>query len=207
MLEVAQIACIRGNRRLFANLSFRLEAGRAMRVLGDNGAGKTSLLRIVAGLAPAEEGSVRWKGKPIGALGEEYRREIAFLGHSNALKDDLSAQENLGHALAIAGIGGTPDAIRRELERQGLGAAAHLPVKVLSQGQKRRAALARLAFCAQRALWILDEPFAALDAAAVGRLAAEIAAQIARGGSVLFTTHQQVDLPGASADSLALEAA
>ncbi|HEX7811073.1 MAG TPA: cytochrome c biogenesis heme-transporting ATPase CcmA [Burkholderiales bacterium] len=207
MLEVTKIACVRGSRRLFDNLSFRLESQQALRVLGENGTGKTSLLRIVAGLASAEAGDVSWSGRRIGELGEDYRRQLVFLGHANGLKDDLTPLENLKQALALAGIDATLEAIRDSLQREGLGAAAELPVKVLSQGQKRRAALARLGFCAGKPLWVLDEPFAALDAAAVIRLAATIAGQLRRGGMVLLTTHQEVALPGAAVDSLQLGAA
>jgi heme exporter protein A len=207
MLEANGIACVRGNRRLFAHLSFRLEARRALRVLGENGAGKTSLLRIAAGLAPADEGRLLWNGEAAGLPGEDYRREIVFLGHSNALKDDLTALENLDYALSVSGIVASGQAMRDELERQGLGMAARLPVKALSQGQKRRAALARLAFCGERPLWILDEPFAALDAAAVASLAQGLSAHLARGGMLLFTTHQEVDLPGATTESLDLKVA
>lgn len=207
MLEVTQITCVRGSRRLFNNLSFRLEAQQALRIRGENGSGKTSLLRIVAGLAPAESGNVAWGGKRIGELGEEYRRHLAFLGHANGLKDDLSPLENLELALALAGIEATGEALRGALQRQGLDAAADLPVKVLSQGQKRRAALARLEFCAGKPLWVLDEPFAALDAAAVARLAATMAKQLQHGGMVLFTTHQEVELPGAAVRSIQLDAA
>ena len=206
MLEVNAIACVRGHRRLFTGLSFRIEAGRAIRVVGENGAGKTSLLRIVAGLAPAESGDVRWDGEPTGVLGEDYRGRIAFIGHSNALKDDLSALENLDLALALGGIGVARHAVRGELERQGLAEAMHLPAKLLSQGQKRRAALARLAFSAVRPLWILDEPFAALDVTAVARLAQTLAAHLARGGMLLFTTHQDVDLHGAMVEQVGLQA-
>jgi heme exporter protein A len=206
MLEVTQIACVRGNRRLFGSLSFRLESHQALRVLGENGSGKTSLLRIIAGLASAESGDVCWSGRGIAELGEDYRRQLAYLGHANALKDDLSAVENLRQALVLAGVDATADEVREALQRQGLESAADLPVKVLSQGQKRRAALARLQFCAGKPLWVLDEPFAALDAAAVLRLAATLADHLRRGGMVLFTTHQEVALPGVSMRSVQLDA-
>lgn len=196
MLEASQIECIRGNRRLFRNLSFRLEAQQALRIHGENGSGKTSLLRILAGLSPAETGTLAWGGRPIRALGEDYRRELLFLGHGNGLKDDLTPTENLRQALALAGIAVEPAAIARELEQQGLGVISGLPVQVLSQGQKRRVALARLAFSASKRLWILDEPFSALDQAAVRRLADAVAAHIGRGGMVVLTTHQEVELPG-----------
>ncbi|HEV8646276.1 MAG TPA: cytochrome c biogenesis heme-transporting ATPase CcmA, partial [Burkholderiales bacterium] len=191
MLEASQIECVRGNRRLFRDLSFRLEAHQALRVRGENGSGKTSLLRIVAGLSPAESGSVSWNKGNIRALGEDYLRDLLFLGHSNGLKDDLSPVENLRYALVLAGVGADDPALRAALAEQGLTAVADLPVKLLSQGQKRRVALARLSFSAQKPLWILDEPFIALDAASVGRLARTITEQLQRGGMVMFTTHQE----------------
>lgn len=196
MLEASQIECTRGSRRLFRNLSFRLEAQRALRVRGENGSGKTSLLRILAGLSSSEAGEIAWNGRPIRALGEDYRREVLFLGHGNGLKDDLTPVENLRHALALAGIVVDAGAVAHELVQQGLDEIADLPVQLLSQGQKRRVALARLAFSAAKRLWILDEPFAALDPAAVRRLTGTVAAHVGRGGLVVFTTHQEVDLPG-----------
>ena len=204
MLEASQIECVRGNRRLFRDLSFRLEAHQALRVRGENGSGKTSLLRIVAGLSPAESGSVSWNDGNIRALGEDYLRDLLFLGHSNGLKDDLSPVENLRYALVLAGVGADEPALRAALAEQGLAAIADLPVKLLSQGQKRRVALARLSFSAQKPLWILDEPFIALDAASVERLVETITKQLLRGGMVMFTTHQEVDLPGTAMRTLEL---
>lgn len=204
MLEATQIACVRGSRRLFDALSFRLEAKQALRIRGDNGAGKTSLLRIVAGLAPAEQGDVRWDGRRIRELGEDYRRALVFLGHANGLKEDLNPAENLRHSLALAGIAVRDAEVREELADQGLAAVARLPVRLLSQGQKRRAAIAGLAFCGSRPLWLLDEPFAALDTAAVDALAMRLSVHLERGGMLLYTTHQDVGLPGAAAHSLQL---
>jgi len=196
MLEASQIECVRGNRRLFRDLSFRLGAHQALRVRGENGSGKTSLLRIIAGLSPAESGSVSWNDGNIRALGESYLRDLLFLGHSNGLKDDLSPVENLRYALVLAGAGADEPALRAALAEQGLAAVADLPVKLLSHGQKRRVALARLSFSPQKPLWILDEPFIALDAASVKRLTRTITSQLQRGGMVMFTTHQEVELPG-----------
>jgi heme exporter protein A len=207
MLEATQIACVRGSRRLFDGLSFRLEAKQALQVRGDNGSGKTSLLRIMAGLAPAEAGEVCWKGGRIGGLGEDYRREMVFLGHANALKEDLTPVENARHALALADLAAEDEAICAQLHRMGLAAVADLPVRLLSQGQKRRAALARLEFCGSKPLWLLDEPFAALDASAVARLAARLAAHVEGGGMLLFTTHQDVELPGVQVRSLQIGSA
>ena len=204
MLEASQIECVRGNRRLFRDLSFRLQAHQALRVRGENGSGKTSLLRIVAGLSPAESGSVSWNEGDIRALGEDYRRDLLFLGHSNGLKDDLSPIENLRYALVLAGVGADEPALRAALAEQALTAIADLPVKLLSQGQKRRVALTRLSFSAEKPLWILDEPFTALDAASVERLARTITKQLQRGGMVMFTTHQEVALPGTTMRTLEL---
>jgi heme exporter protein A len=206
MLEASQIECVRGNRRLFRDLSFRLEAHHALRVRGDNGSGKTSLLRVIAGLSPAESGSVSWNDGSIRALGEDYLRDLLFLGHSNGLKDDLSPIENLRYALVLAGVGVDQPVLRAALAEQGLAASADLPVKLLSQGQKRRVALTRLSFSAEKPLWILDEPFTALDAASVERLARTIAKQLHRGGMVMFTTHQEVELPGTTMRTLELGA-
>jgi heme exporter protein A len=204
MLEASQIECVRGSRRLFRDLSFRLEAHQALRVRGENGSGKTSLLRIVAGLSPAESGSVSWNDGNIRALGEDYLRDLLFLGHSNGLKDDLSPIENLRYALVLAGVVADVAALRAALAEQGLTAIADLPVKVLSQGQKRRVALTRLSFSAEKPLWILDEPFTALDAASLERLAMTIIKQLQRGGMVMFTTHQEVALPGTTMRTLEL---
>ena len=206
MLAASQIECVRGNRRLFRDLSFRLEAHQAMRVRGENGSGKTSLLRIVAGLSPAESGRVSWNDGNIRTLGEDYLRDLLFLGHSNGLKDDLSPVENLRYALALAGVVADEPELRESVAEQGLGAIADLPVKLLSQGQKRRVALTRLSFSAEKPLWILDEPFTALDAAAVERLARTITKQSHRGGMVMFTTHQEVALPGTTMRTLELGA-
>ena len=206
MLEASQIECVRGNRRLFRDLSFRLEAHHALRVRGENGSGKTSLLTIVAGLSPAESGRVSWNDGNIHTLGEDYLRDLLFLGHSNGLKDDLSPVENLRYALALTGVISDEPALRAALAEQGLAASADLPVKLLSQGQKRRVALTRLSFSAEKPLWILDEPFTALDAVSVERLARTITKQLQRGGMVMFTTHQEVALPGTSMRTLELGA-
>jgi heme exporter protein A len=206
MLHACEIECVRGDRRLFRNLSFRLEANQALRVGGENGSGKTSLLRMVAGLSPVESGEILWKHGRIGASGEDFRRDLLFLGHANGLKDDLTPMENLRHALALAGMNVGNAALRNALDEQGLAGVADLPVKLLSQGQKRRVALARLWFSAEKPLWVLDEPFAALDTASVGRTEAVVISHLRSGGMVLFTTHQEVDLAGARVQSLELGA-
>ena len=205
MLEAENLECVRGERRLFAGLGFRLEAGELLYLQGRNGSGKTSLLRMLCGLSPAAAGEIRWRGEPIGRLGETYRRELCYLGHHNAIKEELTPLENLlasarladevldtGHALAA-------------LEQLGLAGREDLPCRYLSQGQKRRVALARLVH-ERRPLWLLDEPFVALDAAAVELIAGLISVHLQHGGLVVLTTHQAVDIPAASVRELVLSA-
>lgn len=190
MLQASQLECVRGERRLFSGISFALQPGELLHVEGGNGAGKTSLLRIVLGLAPPENGEVRWNGAPIDSAPEEYRREAAYCGHSTALKEDLSALENTQATAALAGRGMDRGAALAALDRAGIGAAtAGLPVRSLSQGQKRRVALARLPQSGAK-LWVLDEPFAALDAAGVEWLRQLIEAHVTAGGLALVTSHQ-----------------
>lgn len=193
MLDATDLECVRGTRRLFAGLSFRVEGGECLQVQGSNGSGKTSLLRILCGLAQPERGAVRWNGEPIETLDDEYRGVIAFCGHANALKEDLTPTENL---LASAALNGTPaaeSAVRSALEAFGVLQLEALPVRALSQGQKRRVALARLALC-ERRLWLLDEPLAALDSSAAETLAAFVDAHLAKGGICVLTSHQPVEL-------------
>jgi heme exporter protein A len=204
MLEARQIECIRGDRRLFHGLSFQLEAKQALRISGENGSGKTSLLRMVAGLSPTQDGEIRWNHSRISVLAEDYRRELVFIGHTNGLKEDLTALENLQHALALGGSNVSAEELHAAFAQQGLATVASLPVKVLSQGQKRRVALVRLVFCADKTLWILDEPFGALDALAIARIEQLLVAHLKRGGMLLYTTHQEVALAGAQLQSVEL---
>jgi heme exporter protein A len=192
MLQAIDLSCVRGERRLFRALSFNVGAGEILQVRGDNGAGKTSLLRMLAGLSPPASGTVRWRGAARHRIGEEYLGELAYIGHSNALKEDLTPVENLLAALTLAGVASDVRQVRACLEAEGLDDAVGLPVQWLSQGQKRRVALARLALCQSRPLWILDEPFSALDRSAVQRLCSRIDSQASRGGVVVLTTHQEV---------------
>ncbi len=186
---MTDLECVRGDRTLFSGVSFAVAPGSGLLVQGANGVGKTSLLRIAVGLAPPARGEVTWGGRPIRSLGETYRREVLYCGHPNALKDDLSAVENVRAAAALAGQATTDEAARAALARVGVDAAADLPVRSLSQGQKRRAALARLARDGAR-LWVLDEPLAALDAGGAELLAGMLDAHLAGGGMALVTSHQ-----------------
>jgi heme exporter protein A len=188
-LEGSHLSCERAGRTLFSDLSFSLRGGELLRVAGPNGSGKTSLLRILCGLLSPTGGEVRWRGSAIRQLREDYARELVYLGHAPAVKDDLSAAENLAITCRLAGISTSQEALTGALGQFGL-AASETPVRRLSQGQKRRTALARLLLSAKVPLWLLDEPFAALDAAAT-RLTEELIRQhAARGGAVVFTTHQ-----------------
>jgi heme exporter protein A len=189
LLEASELECVRGERTLFSGVSFSVAPGAGLLVQGANGAGKTSLLRIVLGLSPPARGEVSWNGQPIRVLAEAYRREVVYCGHSNALKDDLSAVENVRADAALAGRPMTREEVMAALESVGVGAAAGLPVRSLSQGQKRRTALARLARGGAK-LWVLDEPLTALDAGGVEWLAGMLDAHLAAQGLALVTSHQ-----------------
>ena len=204
MLEVTALECVRGDRRLFADVGFRVDAGQLLHVQGGNGCGKTSLLRIVCALSPAAAGEVRWRGEPIARLGEGYRRELFYLGHHNAIKDELTPLENLLAGARIAELALNDDDALAALDAVGLGSRADLPCRYLSQGQKRRVALARLWYD-RRPLWVLDEPYVALDAQAIALVAGRIAAHLARGGLALLTTHQPVAIAGAGVAELRLD--
>lgn len=192
MLETRQLACLRGERLLFKDLDLRLGAGELLRIGGANGMGKTSLLRLLAGLAQPAAGMASWQGADIQQGREAFHAALLYLGHAPALNDLLTPPENLAFACVAAGLPPGAAACREALTRLGLARQLELPCKLLSQGQRRRVGLARLALSASRPLWILDEPFTALDVAAVSALAAQIDAHCAGGGSVIFTSHQDV---------------
>ena len=204
MLQASGLECVRGDRSLFSGVGFALDRGTLMHVQGANGSGKTSLLRILAGLAQPEQGTLAWDGTPVRDLGDQFRATLAYVGHQNAIKDDLSAVENLLVSERLAGMDIDEPRAREALAGLGLGRHADLPTRVLSQGQKRRAALARLAFRSRCRLWVLDEPFVALDVSAVARLGEIIAAHVRDGGIVVLTTHQAVEVPAARIEVLAL---
>ncbi len=193
MLEVADLSCRRGDRRLFSALSFRLDAGTLLHVRGCNGSGKTTLLRALCGLLLPDGGAIRWQGAEIRALGDEYHRDLLYFGHLNGIKGDLTGVENLRVAALLAGSDIDETALWRALGEMGLHGFEDLPSKVLSQGQKKRVALARL-LISKAPLWILDEPFTALDVDAVALLQQLIADHVGRGGLAVLTTHQEVPL-------------
>ena len=195
MLSAHGLTCVRGERRLFAQLDLTVEAGEWLHVRGENGAGKTSLLRLLAGLSQPAEGEIRWCGKPIRHPDAQYRENLLFFGHHGALKEDLTGLENLAFAAAMDGADLAEASALSALYRFGLKGREELPVRVLSAGQKRRVMLARLV-TRKAKLWVLDEPFTALDVKAVELLSVLISEHVAGGGMAILTSHQTMPIPG-----------
>jgi heme exporter protein A len=202
-LQVRELSCIRGDRRLFTNLSFELQAGQVLYLKGRNGSGKTTLQRSISGLFQPDAGDILWNNQPIAQLGEGYFQDLLYIGHAPGIKLDLTAVENLGFQCRLKELMATEAEIWDALNNLGLAGFEDLPARVLSAGQKRRIALARL-FLDKSSLWILDEPFTALDVAAVELLLELITRHIGLGGMVILTTHQEVDLPAELVQELTL---
>ncbi len=192
-LELRELTCVRGRRRLFDRLGLTLEGGQLLRVLGPNGAGKTSLLRMLCGLLLPAGGHVLWRGQSVATLREEFGRELIYLGHAAALKDDLSALENLQTAAVLGGFAVTVPEAAAALAQAGLRGRERALARTLSQGQRKRVALARLVLGSAAALWVLDEPFNALDTAASTWLIGVVTAHLDGGGIVVLTSHQSVE--------------
>ena len=194
MLEAQKLAARRGFATLFTGLSFRVDLGEALVVSGANGTGKTTLLRIVAGLTAPASGTLRWNGEAVAPLDPEFRRALAYAGHLPALKDELTAEENLASLLLLDGEAVSGEALRDALDDVALARQRELPARVLSQGQRRRIGLARLMMLA-RPLWILDEPTSALDASGTEFLTRQLARHLAGGGILVAATHAPLGLP------------
>lgn len=203
MLQGNNLACVRGDRGLFKDVNFTLNAGGLMQVHGPNGSGKTSLLRMLCGLSKPELGEITWRGEAISLLGGQYFNELTFIGHLNGTKDDLTALENLRISSALSGVPVTEKQARQALDHIGLGGREFLPAKVLSQGQRRRVALARLLVC-KTTLWILDEPLAALDVKAVQLIQKLLEQHLKQNGMIVMTTHQSIDITAATTVQLQL---
>lgn len=203
MLKVSSLECVRGDRCLFQGVDFSLEPGELLHLHGHNGSGKTTLLRTLSNLVMPASGEISWGGESISELGEEYTEHLLYIGHKNAIKDDLTGLENLMISSVLDGYPVAESRAWEALERIGLRGFEDLPTKVLSQGQKRRVALSRLLVTRAR-LWILDEPFVALDKAAVTLLQDVIRQHVADGGMVILTTHQDVELTTGTVKQLEL---
>jgi len=204
MLKVSNLQCDRGDRALFSDVSFELKEYQLMRIEGQNGSGKTTLLRTLCGLFEPEEGEILWDGTSIKKQDDNFRKKLFYLGHQNAIKMDLSVLENLRFSCKMAGESPTDEELLNALDTIGLFAYEDIPTRQLSQGQKRRVSLARL-LVTGTSLWILDEPFVALDVAAVELLQKIIADHVDNGGIVILTTHQEVPLTSGKAISINLD--
>jgi heme exporter protein A len=203
MLSVHDLACERGERLLFRDLGFELGNGEALLVRGGNGRGKTSLLRILCGLAAPAAGVVRWRGEPINRAREQYGREMAYIGHANGIKDDLTPLENLRLAAALGGRDLDADAAAAALARVCLSRCMDVPANVLSFCQRRRVALAGL-MTAGALLWILDEPLTGLDVEGVAMVERMIRDHVVAGGLAIMTTHQPLALDGLTPKTLSV---
>lgn len=195
LLTVHQLACARGERTLFTGLNFELRQGELLLVQGGNGRGKTSLLRLLTGLAHPLSGEIRWRGAPIANLREDYHREMAYLGHLNGIKDELTPVENLRMAAELSRVPMIQAEAENALTEIGLARCLDLPSRVLSFGQRRRVALASLV-TAGALLWILDEPLTGLDVHGVAMVEGLLRRHVDQGGMVVMTTHQPLALGG-----------
>jgi heme exporter protein A len=208
MLAGIGLACRRGERLVFRGIDLELGAGELLLLRGANGSGKSTLLRLIAGLIPPSDGLLLWQGKAIGDA-EAYRAELAYLGHADAIKPELSPSEDLRFWLEMRGLRQEDERIAVALARLGLEDLGRLPCRLLSQGQRRRVALSRIAVSGAR-LWLLDEPFNGLDEISVAALTALIAEHRAAGGLVIMAAHgappvpasQEIDLSQAAVSSL-----
>jgi heme exporter protein A len=194
LLEVADLACQRGDRLLFECVAFALEPGQIMWVRGHNGQGKTSLLRLLAGLATPVHGSITWGGKAIRDSSSNYLANLVYIGHANAIKEDLTVSESLQFLTDLRGKPASVEQCAEALKSVGLHSRRKAAVRTLSQGQRRRVALARLFLETSPGVWILDEPFDALDIEGINTLNRIIMGHAARGGSVILTSHLELTM-------------
>jgi heme exporter protein A len=192
LLAATGLACFRGDRQLFRDMDVILDEGHVVHIAGPNGSGKTTLLRVLCGLRYADEGEIRWRGEPLEAHHGEFLSELCYVGHSDGVKMELSAAENLRIAAALSARADM-DRAREWLASFQLREFADVPCRTLSAGQRRRVALARLALGGAR-LWVLDEPFTALDKAGGDTFYALLEAHLEGGGAAILTSHQRVEL-------------
>ena len=190
MLEAVDLECVRGDRPLFSHLSFSLRPGELLHVTGINGSGKPTLQPTLCGLTHPQTGEIRWNGANIIKLGDDYHAQLTYVGHTNGIQGDLTPQENLRVAVSLSG-GADVAQIGKILERLGLAAYHHFPSKILSQGQKRRLALARL-MVERKPLWILDEPLSGLDVDSVSLMTSILMEHLTQDGLIIITSHQDI---------------
>lgn len=190
LLEAREINAWRGDRHILRDVSFSVRSGEFLKITGPNGVGKTTLLRVVCGLLPAESGSVAWRGKTVIGASEEFHTDMVYLGHLNSLKADLTARENLRFLAGLRQALGPTD-IDGALDRVGILSRGDLPARSLSAGQKRRLALARL-LLSGAVLWILDEPVTNLDTAGVDLVEELVREHVGGGGLALAAAHQRL---------------
>ncbi len=202
LLAATGLACFRGDRLLFQDLSLRVNAGQALQVRGPNGCGKTTLLRILCGLTLPEDGTIRWRGRVLRGHDPDYLRELRYIGHSDGVKLALSPRENLAIAMAL-GSGADEAALEAALARLDLTDFMDVPCRTLSAGQRRRVGLARLTLGGAR-LWMLDEPFTALDTSGIDAVRALIEAHLDGGGCAVLTSHQAINLDAGRSASITL---
>ena len=203
-LRLEALAAERGGKTVFADVNVDVAAGTLLRVLGPNGAGKTTLLRILAGLAAASAGTVRWHA--VDSTARRPSEAAVFAGHANAMNDAHTVAENLSYAAALAGFDSTTPVLNRALTQLGVEKLINRRFGSLSQGQRKRASLARLLLRAQpgERAWLLDEPFVALDTDTQAQLASLISEELAAGAIVVLTSHQTVAINAATIRALAL---
>ena len=190
-LKAADLCLWRGDRCLCRGLSFTLESGTLLQLVGANGSGKTSLLRVVAGIGRLDEGSLSWDGEPVHRA-PAYQSELAYLGHLNGLKHHLTPIENYNFYQSITNYSSEIGA-REAMSRFGLAEVLDRPVALLSMGQKRRSALARL-LAVKAKLWLLDEPLSSLDTAGIGLVTGLLRQHLEQGGLAMVSTHQALDM-------------
>ncbi|MEE9331279.1 MAG: cytochrome c biogenesis heme-transporting ATPase CcmA [Methylophilaceae bacterium] len=195
-LRIDHLGCQRGERILFKNLSFELSKGKILYVQGENGSGKTTLLRTLCGLSLPTAGAVSWNDVEVRTLAEDYYGQVLYIGHLAGIKEDLTAVENIQFSVSLSGYAVDRSQVNNALEALGIARCADLPTRVLSQGQKRRIALAQLWLqndSKKMPLWVLDEPFTALDNNMIKKLTQQIENYVESGGIVVFTSHQIPD--------------
>lgn len=201
LLEAQSLSCTRQDRVLFEQLSLQVKAGDLLQVAGKNGAGKSSLLRLLTGLAVPDEGQVHYAGQPLANVADDFAANLCFIGHTSGIHEQLTALENLAFWRAAATVTQQDDLAL--LARLGLAGLEDIPCRMLSAGQQRRVSLARLWFT-QGQLWILDEPFTALDQSAIAMLQQFFLQHLNRGGAIVLTTHQSLTLHYAAFNTLEL---